>query len=85
MVTQRYPSRTALLMGVVSLTFVAGCNRDTFQNPGGGVGGNATLPYCGSGLTPSPVTPGPGDIRTSTGTGNMGTSSDAHHEDWHDL
>ena len=77
MVTQRYSFRTVLLMGVVSLPFVAGCNRDAFQNPGGGVGGNATVPDRGGGLTPSPVTPAPSDLRTSKGTGGMGSSSDA--------
>ena len=77
MISQRYTLRNALLMGVFSLPLVVGCNQEGIQNPGGGVGGNSTVPERGRGTTPSPSTPGPGDMRTSTGTGTVDSGSDA--------
>lgn len=68
MIRQRCTFRSVLVPGLLSLSLMAGCGQEGDENPGGGVGGTGTVPDRSRGVTPSPVTPGPGDMGTKTGT-----------------
>ena len=44
MITVRASLQKALVMGVLGLPMMTGCNQQDVQEPGGGVGGTGTVP-----------------------------------------